>query len=176
VVVIPPIVIAADPQCWFYRSEGDAVAAGFRVAPKHSTAPGNASGGPTTGSRSWPVTVTAAASCARFSATGSAAWTRFGGRSPTGTCRCCCAAQSDIRVSRDTDSRHHADQRRLNTLTHKLISCRFVAQPRKSIPAAYCPAPNVNFAAPQRHKRAGGRQNRRRPRATARTSPPIPAR
>ena len=28
-VVIPPIVIAADPCCWFYRGEGDALAAGI---------------------------------------------------------------------------------------------------------------------------------------------------
>jgi hypothetical protein len=30
VVVIPPIVIAAEPECWFYRCEADALAAGIR--------------------------------------------------------------------------------------------------------------------------------------------------
>jgi hypothetical protein len=34
VVVIPPIVVAAGADCWFYRSEDDAVAAGIPQSAK----------------------------------------------------------------------------------------------------------------------------------------------
>jgi hypothetical protein len=34
VVVIPPVVVSVDPQCWFYRGEIDALAAGIPVNAK----------------------------------------------------------------------------------------------------------------------------------------------
>jgi hypothetical protein len=34
VVVVPPIVVSADPQCWFYRGETDALTAGIPLSAK----------------------------------------------------------------------------------------------------------------------------------------------
>jgi hypothetical protein len=34
VVVIPPIVVSARPDCWFYRSSGDALAMSVPAAAK----------------------------------------------------------------------------------------------------------------------------------------------
>jgi len=33
-VVIPPIIVSATPECWFYRSSGDALAMGIPAGAK----------------------------------------------------------------------------------------------------------------------------------------------